>query len=92
MESVPKSTIFDLKMMVKSGLEKIFLKFFHAGNYFLLLRKSVQNLKFSNKNRPSSLVEGGISKKKFWTTFHHHFYAKNGIFGYRFHFEGKNNV
>ena len=27
MESVSKNTIFGLKMMVKSGLEKIFLKF-----------------------------------------------------------------
>ena len=27
MESVTKNTIFGLKMMVKSGLEKIFLKF-----------------------------------------------------------------
>ena len=37
-------------MMVKSGLEKIFLKFLHAGDYFSLLHKSVQNLKFGNKN------------------------------------------
>ena len=29
-ESVPKIKIFGLQMMVKSGLEKIFLKFFHA--------------------------------------------------------------
>ena len=36
MESVSKITIFGLKMMVKSGLEKIFLKFLHAGNYFPL--------------------------------------------------------
>ena len=50
MESVSKNTIFGLKMMVKSGLEKIFLKFLHAGDYFLLLHKSVQNHKFSNKN------------------------------------------
>ena len=34
MESVSKNTIFELKMMVKSGLEKIFLKFLHAGDYF----------------------------------------------------------
>ena len=34
----------------KSGLEKIFLKFLHAGDYFSLLHKSVQNHKFSNKN------------------------------------------
>ena len=36
MESVSKNTLFGLKMMVKSGLEKIFLKFLHAGDYFLL--------------------------------------------------------
>ena len=30
MEYVPKINIFGLKMMVKSGLEKIFLKFLHA--------------------------------------------------------------
>ena len=34
-------------MMVKSILEKIF---FHAEDYFLLLHKSAQNHKFSNKN------------------------------------------
>ena len=36
--------------MVKSGLEKIFLKFLHVGDYFPLLHKSAQNHKFSNKN------------------------------------------
>ena len=50
MESVSKNTIFGLKMMVKSGLEKIFLKFLHAGDYFSLLHKSATNHKFSNKN------------------------------------------
>ena len=50
MESVSKNTIFGLKMMVKSGLEKIFLKFLHAGDYFLLLHKCAQIHKFSNKN------------------------------------------
>ena len=50
MESQPKNTIFGLKMMVKSGLEKIFFKFLHAGDYFSLLHKSAQNHKFSNKN------------------------------------------
>jgi hypothetical protein len=50
MESVSNNTIFGLKMMVKSGLEKVFLKFFHAGDYFPLLYKSAQNHKFSNKN------------------------------------------
>ena len=38
------------KMMVKSGIEKIFLKFLHAGDNFPLLHKSAQNNKFSNKN------------------------------------------
>ena len=50
MESVYKNTIFGLKMMVKSGLEKIFLKFLHVRDYFILLHKSAQNHKFSNKN------------------------------------------
>ena len=50
MESVSKNTIFGLKMMVKSGLEEIFLKFLHAGDYFPLLHKSAQNHKFSDKN------------------------------------------
>ena len=35
MESVSVITIFGLNMMVKSGLEKIFLKFFHAEAIFL---------------------------------------------------------
>ena len=44
MEYVPKIDIFCLKMIVKSGLEKIFLKFLHAesiffGKSFLLHRK-----------------------------------------------------
>ena len=34
MEYVPKITIFGLKMMVKSGLEKTFLKFLHAQKSF----------------------------------------------------------
>ena len=34
----------------------------------------------------------GFQNKFFQTTFHHHFQAKNDIFGYRFHFEGKNDV
>ena len=41
MESVSKSTIFGVKMMMKSGLEEIFLKFLNAGDYFPLLHKSV---------------------------------------------------
>ena len=49
MKSVSKNTIFGLKKMEKSGLEKIFLKFLHAGDYFPLLHKSAQNHKFSDK-------------------------------------------
>ena len=37
LESVPKITIFGLKMMVKSGLEKKFLKFLHALTMSFLL-------------------------------------------------------
>ena len=60
MESVYKNTIFGLKMTVKSGLEKIFLKFLHAGDYFPLLHKSAQNHKFSNKK--TNFPHGVISK------------------------------
>ena len=35
MESVSKIKMFGLKMMVKSGLEKIFLKFLNAEAIFL---------------------------------------------------------
>ena len=48
MESVSKTKIFGQKMMVKSGVGKIFLKFLHVGDYFPLLHKSAQNHKFSN--------------------------------------------
>ena len=51
MESVPKKSNFWPKMMVKSGREKILLKFLHAVDYFSLLYKSVQNEKFSNRNK-----------------------------------------
>ena len=34
MEYVPKINIFGLKMMVKSGLEKTFLKFLHVLTIF----------------------------------------------------------
>ena len=34
-ESVSKITIFGLKMMVKSGIEKMFLKFLHVEAIFL---------------------------------------------------------
>ena len=37
MEYVPKINIFGLKMMVKSGLGKIILKFLHVQNYFFLI-------------------------------------------------------
>ena len=37
MESVSKNTIFGLKTIVKSGPEKLFLKFPHAGDYIFFL-------------------------------------------------------
>ena len=58
MESVSKNTIFGIKMMMKSGLEKIFLKFLHAGDYLPSLHKSAQNHKFSNKNNHLSEWRG----------------------------------
>ena len=47
MISVSKTTIFSLKMMVKSGLKNIFEI---PPFYFILLRSFSHNLKFSTKN------------------------------------------
>ena len=49
-ESVSKNTIFGLKMMVKSGLGKIFLKFLHALTMSFLLLNFDQKYEFSKKN------------------------------------------
>ena len=65
MEYIPKITIFGLKMMVKSVLEKIFLKFLHVETFFFLLHREkrpfLQNHKFNDKND----LHGGIAKKIF---------------------------
>ena len=62
MESVSKNIVFGLKLMVKIGPEKIFLKFFHSEDYFPL-HKSAQNHKVSIKtNYVSSFPHEGISK------------------------------
>jgi hypothetical protein len=37
METVSKNTIFGLKMMVKSGLEKYILKSLHVGRWLFLI-------------------------------------------------------
>ena len=60
MESVSKNTIFVLKMMVKSGLEKIFLKFLHAGDYFTYFIKVPKITKSVIKI--TIFPHGGISK------------------------------
>jgi hypothetical protein len=60
MESQHKNTIFGLKMMVKSGLEKIFFRFLHAGDYFSLLHKSA---KITNSVKKITIFpHEGISK------------------------------
>ena len=91
MESVTKNTVFGLKMMVKSGLKEIFLELLHVGDYFPLLQKNAQNHKFSNKN---NYLPAWRDLKIFFSRplFTIIFVAKNGIFEYRFHLEGKNDV
>ena len=39
MKSVSKNTIFGLKMMVKSGLEKFILKSFHVARWLFFITK-----------------------------------------------------
>ena len=50
MEYVPKINNFGLKMMVKSGLEKIFLKFLHAQSCQTLGTVLGKNLKLDLQN------------------------------------------
>ena len=60
MESVSKNTIFGLKMMVKSGLEKIFLKFLHTETifpYFIKVSKITNSV-----IKITIFLHGGISK------------------------------
>ena len=54
--------------MVKRGLEKIFLKFLHAGDYFSLLHNSVQNHKFCGLLRISELYKCKRHFSKFHKT------------------------
>ena len=61
MESVSKNTIFGLEMMVKSGLQKIFLKFLHVGGYFPLLHKKVPKIT-NSVIKITIFLHGGISK------------------------------
>ena len=53
MESVSKNTIFGLKMMLKSGLEKIILNSIHAGRWLFLCMGSVHQSIFIQPNRIS---------------------------------------
>ena len=59
-----KFNISDLKMMMKSGLGKIFLKFLHALTMPFLLLNFDQKYKFSNKN----------NKVSAWRNFKKYFY------------------
>ena len=85
MEYGPENNIFVQKMMVKSGLEKIFLKFLHA--YFMKVHKITYSV-----IKITIFLHGGISKLFFLDHFSPSFLDQNGIFGYRFHFEGKTDV
>ena len=70
--------------MVKSGLEKIFLKFLHEVDYFPLLHKSAHNHKFGNENNYLP------ARRDFKINFSRPLFTI--IFRYRFHFEGKKDV
>ena len=75
MEYVSKSTIFGLKMMLKSGLKNYILKLLHVVNYFPLLmpyfikgKIFISNYKFRNKNNILPIWRN-FKIKKFSTTF-----------------------
>ena len=68
MEYVYKINIFGLNMMLKSGLEKIFLKFLHARAIFLVSHFTSYKGGFLHKitnslTKMTNFVHGGISKK-----------------------------
>jgi hypothetical protein len=61
MEYVPKINIFALKMMVKSGLEKIFVKSLHAQSLFRKITETWIFAKTANSViEMTSFVQGGI--------------------------------
>ena len=68
MEHVSKIKILGLRMMVKSGLEKIFLKILHAQRVFQTYWFTSWKWEFRSKNTNSVTImtffaHGGISKK-----------------------------
>ena len=63
MESVSKNTIFDLKLIVKSGLEKIFLKFLHVGDYFPCF---IKVSKITNSVIKITIFPHGVISKRFF--------------------------
>ena len=63
MECVSKINLFGLQMMVKSGLDIIILKFFHAQNYFCYFIKMTKIA--SSLIKITFFAHGGISMKLF---------------------------
>jgi hypothetical protein len=59
MESVSKNTIFGLKMMVESGLEKIFLKFPHETTFPYFIKAPIIT---NSVMKITIFPHGGISK------------------------------
>jgi hypothetical protein len=75
MEYGPENNIFILKMMMKSGLEKIILKFLHTQAIFFL-----HEMEYSVIKRTFS-AHGGISIKLFVVYLH----IINECLSYKFH-------
>ena len=70
MKYVTKINTFGSKMMMKSGLEKIFLKFLHAQSLFWKIFFTSQKGAFVHKIvnlviKMTFLAHGGISRKSF---------------------------
>ena len=86
MESQPKNIIFSLKMMMKSGLEKIILKFLHAQSLFWKIFFTSQKGEFLHQIANSVIkmtffAHGGISIKLFVVYLH----IINECLSYKFH-------
>jgi hypothetical protein len=74
MEYGPEINIFVLKMMMKSGLEKIVLKFLHAqsvwGNLFYFIERGFLHQIANSVIKMTFLAHGGILIKLFVVHLH----------------------
>ena len=82
MEDGPEISIFGLKLIMKSGLEKIFLKFLHAqAVFYYKWIYYIEKHRVTNSVKMTFFAHGGISIKLFVVYLH----IINECLSYKFH-------